>query len=163
MRGTLEERFWAKVDKCGDDECWLWMAAKDKNGYGQTCRGGKRGSTIQSHRVAWELQNGPIPNGLCVCHHCDVPACVNIRHLFLGTHGDNSADRDIKGRGKPRMKPGEDHPYHKLTLDRVNLLLALHRTGMFTQRTIAATIGTSRRNACNIITGRNWDCAGVIR
>lgn len=66
-----------------------------------------------AHRVAWLMAKGPIPDGLGVLHRCDNPPCVNVDHLFLGTVGDNNADRDRKGRGKPprvdlviRQQPG---------------------------------------------------------
>lgn len=59
-----------------------------------------QGRTRLVHRVTWLITHGPIPDGLCVLHRCDNPPCVNVTHLFLGTVGDNNADRDAKGRGK---------------------------------------------------------------
>ena len=56
------------------------------------------GRALGAHRVAWMLANGPIPPGMCVCHHCDNPRCVELSHLFLGTMADNMRDRDRKGR-----------------------------------------------------------------
>ena len=50
------------------------------------------------HRLAWEAEHGPIPEGMLVLHHCDNPPCYNIQHLFLGTHADNLADAQAKGR-----------------------------------------------------------------
>ena len=98
---TLAERFWAKVDKRGPDECWEWTAAKDPNGYGRF-RVGRGMSTALSHRLAWQLTHGEKPS-LHVCHHCDNPSCVNPAHLFLGTNADNLADMRAKGRGKTPM------------------------------------------------------------
>jgi hypothetical protein len=72
--------------------CFIWNKTKFGNGYGRY-KYNKR-----AHRVAWEIVNGPIPNGLLVLHHCDVRACVNPEHLFIGTQLDNMRDMISKGR-----------------------------------------------------------------
>jgi hypothetical protein len=93
-------RFWSKVDKSG--ECWIWTDHCDPNGYGRFWNG-KRGE--YAHRFAWEQEHGPIPPGKEVCHDCpggDNPSCV--RHLWLGTHADNMADRDRKKRLESRAR-----------------------------------------------------------
>lgn len=76
--------------------CWEWIAALDGKGYG-VFRG--RGA----HRVSYELHFGHIPDGLCACHHCDNPKCVNPHHLFIGTRSDNMQDMVLKGRFKAAM------------------------------------------------------------
>ena len=89
------KRFWDKVDKKGPDECWEWTGALDSTGYGAFKLDGKK---VNSHRVAWELTNEKIPDGLWVLHHCDNPRCANPSHLFLGTRSDNMRDAFKKGR-----------------------------------------------------------------
>ena len=63
MKGTLEERFWAKVDKSG--ERWEWTAYKNASGYGQI---EVTGSPLPSHRVSWHLAKGRNPRAEAT--HC---------------------------------------------------------------------------------------------
>lgn len=83
-------------------ECILWEGYIRPDGYGQVTRNHKNGL---AHRASWVASCGPIPKGMCVLHKCDVRACVNPQHLFLGTHADNVHDMDAKGR---RVNPGVD-------------------------------------------------------
>ena len=95
-------------------ECIEWEGYRHKDGYGRRSVGGK---VRQAHRVAWEAVHGDIPEGHCVCHSCDNPPCVNVEHLFLGTHRDNMKDMNNKGR---RAGPaGETHHDAKLTDEQV--------------------------------------------
>ena len=95
---TVEERFWEKVDKSG--ACWEWTAGKNSDGYGQIKIKGRQ---IKAHRLSWELHSTPIPDGMQCLHRCDNPACVNPKHLFLGTHKDNMVDKKIKERGLKKL------------------------------------------------------------
>ena len=103
IKESDERRFWSKARKQNDDQCWMWTGAHSER-YGQfgLCNNGT-GKTYRAHRIAWELTNGAIPNGLYVCHHCDVPLCVNPGHLFLGTQTDNLQDARKKGRMRKKV------------------------------------------------------------
>ncbi len=87
------EEFWKKVNKKG--KCWVFRGPPNPKGYGSF----RYGSTgWRAHRLAWHLAKGPIPEGLLVCHTCDVRICCNPDHLFLGTVHDNNRDKAEKGR-----------------------------------------------------------------
>jgi len=155
MKGTLEERFWAKVDKRGPDDCWEWQAAKNTRGYGmirqpRTMRG-YRGINFLAHRVSWVFANGPIPEGLCVLHHCDNPGCVNPAHLFLGTQADNVRDTADKG----RTDRGEKRWSAKLTEQNVHNIRYFLRLGT-SQKVIAEGYGVSQAIISDIKTGKGW-------
>lgn len=92
---TVSERFLGKADIGGADECWEWTKSKFKDGYGQFWL--NRTNRL-AHRVAYELFVGKIPEGMFVCHSCDCPPCVNPKHLFIGTHQDNTTDSVNKNR-----------------------------------------------------------------
>lgn len=94
------EAFWAKADRRGADECWLWGGQADGSfGYGRfPVRVNGEKWKASAHRIAWFLSSGSQADDLCVCHRCDVPLCINPAHLFLGTDADNLNDARQKGR-----------------------------------------------------------------
>ena len=150
---TTEMRFWAKVER--GQECWIWTGARRKGRfqYGRFLLDGK---ARLAHRIAWQLTNGPIPDGMCVLHRCDNPPCVNPEHLFLGTHADNMLDCSAKGRlpaaqGVPYLR-GERHPNHKLTADDVRAI----RASRASSPDIAAQYGLHRGTVHDIRTRRAW-------
>lgn len=149
-RKTLEDRFWEKVDRKSEDECWEWVGCRHwKWGYGHL-RIGKR--AVASHRVSWELHYGNIPDGLCVCHTCDNPPCVNPKHLFLGTVADNNMDKKLKGRQDER---GEKNGRAKLRSEDVVNIRKFHKDGM-TFASLGRMFGVNSVTISYICKGRLW-------
>lgn len=90
-RPSLADRFWQKVTRSGDDECWTWTGAINSvHGYGRMGLGGRAQGNGYAHRVSYELNVGPIPDGLTIDHLCVNPRCVNPRHLEAVTQEENS-------------------------------------------------------------------------
>jgi DNA-binding MarR family transcriptional regulator len=161
-------RFWAKVDRSGD--CWLYQGHVLKDGYGQFGATGER----RAHRVSWELTHGPIPEGMQVLHHCDVPLCVRPTHLYLGDHAQNMRDRDERGRTASgerswlkhhghRNGPGEATNTHKLTVDQVLEIRQLYAPNpqrgpvRWSQRALARRFGVTQQTISKIVRGERWD------
>lgn len=146
---SLEARFMAKVSVATGDSCWPWKGAKS----GKTGKGSFDvfGSRQLAHRVSYMLFVGPIPDGMCVCHRCDVPACVNPSHLFLGTQADNLADMKEKDRHAKGSKSGRS----KLNEDEVRTIRSLLTQGK-TQDSIARQFGVVRTVISRIGSGRIW-------
>ncbi|HXI17769.1 MAG TPA: HNH endonuclease [Chloroflexota bacterium] len=136
----LQERFWRHVDKSG--KCWLWTAATNR-GYGAFGLSPTR--MMPAHRYSWELHNGPIPAGVLVCHKCDVRACVNPAHLFLGSHLDNTTDMVVKERVNST-----------LTTAQVGAIRARHAAGGVSQRTLAQEYGVGRSTLSSVINRLTW-------
>jgi hypothetical protein len=89
MRDTLEKRFWAKVQKTGENDCWLWLRWVDKDGYGYLSKGSKSEGKIRAHIYSFLLHGGEIPEGYIVEHECNNPPCVNPKHLRATTQRFN--------------------------------------------------------------------------
>lgn len=101
-----------------DDGCWIFTGRRDKEGYGTIKIGGKYGHPYQVHRVVYEFYKGNISPSLLICHKCDVKACCNPGHLFMGTQKDNIQDMLKKGRNVRTL--GERNGNCKLKKEQVD-------------------------------------------
>lgn len=160
---TLEilERYWPKIDLSDLDGCWPWMAGRLHWGHGAFTINAKM---ERAHRVMWVLHYGEIPQGLCVCHQCDNPPCCNPNHLFLGTHRENMADRNAKGRTAsgdrsgsalhPEVHQGERH--WKTRLKEVDIREIRALRGQIRQIDLASRFGVDQGQISAIQLGKAW-------
>lgn len=146
------DRVWKYVDCRGDDECWLWLGAKNSGGYGVVAWG-ERGCRTSStaHRVVYMLVNSTISEGFIVRHTCGTPACCNPKHLVLGTRIVNMLDC-VRG-----ASPAKSHrfaPRHrKLTDAAVREIRRVHEEGYTRVCEIAFKFGVSESTVYNICNG----------
>lgn len=146
----LRGRFWSKALILGPWECWPWTAYCHKNGYGRF------GSTGWTHRVAYELTYGPIPEGMVVRHACDHPWCVSPGHLLLGSKADNSWDM-VRRR---RHRFGEGHHAARLTeVEAMDVRLRI-RAGE-AAKAVGLEYGISPKHAWAIGAEKNWRLTSV--
>lgn len=145
-------RFWRNVRK--GDGCWEWTAGmSNTNGYGVFTT--PYNPHQSAHRFAWVIHNGPIPEGLHVCHHCDNRKCVRPDHLFLGTAKDNTHDMIRKG----RQAVGERAGQSKLTTQQVAEMRSLYkgrRKAGPTHQTFADRYNINLRTVGDILRGNTY-------
>ena len=140
--GRHIKNFWSKVEKTGT--CWLWKGLLDKDGYG------KWGKARRTHQFSYELTNGAIPDGMHVCHSCDVRNCVNPEHLWLGTNAENMDDRNKKKRQAARHRIRASISV-EMAIDAYRDMMA----GML-QRVAAEKYGVSEAMACMLANAKTW-------
>jgi hypothetical protein len=96
----LQERFWEKVRRGSEDECWEWRGSREGDGHARIEAAGLR---FLVHRVAYEIAGGIIPPDMVVMHSCDFGLCCNPKHLKVGTPLDNINDMILKKRGSVKL------------------------------------------------------------
>lgn len=154
----LPQDFWNKVNKNGPvhpdlgTRCWIYTGGIHENRYGRIWNGTR---DIIAHRYSYELSYGTIPDGLNVCHHCDVRSCVNPEHLFIGTRADNTHDMDAKGRRGIWHPVGEANPSAKLTESDVLRVRELAKYGI-RRKLLAKSFDVSLPNIEKIIARKTW-------
>ena len=121
-----EYRFLTQL-QCEPSGCIVWKGPLTKKGYGTTWRG-------QAHRVAWQLLNGPIPQGSQIHHRCHNGACCEVDHLELLTAQEHQ----------------EKHKKAKLSQEKADAIRALMRSGRG-RRTVAAQFGVTPSVISNVV------------
>lgn len=159
------DRFLTHVAKNSLGGCWLWTAARRGAGYAAF---NVRSRPIDGHRFSYAAFRGPIPEGIHVCHTCDVRHCVNPDHLFLGTARDNMQDAKRKGRMSP---PPRNIPWTARFPERVHrgsknanaiiteaqaLQILQQKAAGKNRSEIAAELGIKRSQVDDIVNGRAW-------
>lgn len=135
------------------DDCWMWLGSLLPRGY---ARFSLHNEAVGAHRVSYRVHIGEVPAGMCICHRCDNPPCVNPAHLFLGTNKDNIQDALTKKR--MRFIRGEAHPMSKLTCQSVKQIRSEYKPGMSIQEcvTIGAKFGVGINGVMSVVRGRTW-------
>lgn len=147
---SVIDRFMDKVFIDLNSGCWLWTTYTTSKGYGAFYLKGKN---RRAHRASWEIHNGNIPSGFSVLHKCDIPSCVNPKHLFLGTNQDNVDDKVKKGRQSHAK--GEKHGICKLNDFQVRVIKRLLSFGTMTQKEIGDIFNVVTSTICTINTGKS--------
>lgn len=138
--------------------CWEWLKSTNKKGYGrvgQNCSVFLKYGERLAHRISWLVYNGPIPPDACVLHKCDNPKCINPKHLFLGTIGDNNRDMHAKGRATLVRARGVEHHSHRFTEEDIKAIRTRLDNGD-SHRSIARDYGVQHQSIGAIHRGQTW-------
>lgn len=152
IQGNYVERFWGHAQPKGANECWPWHGARNVGGYGAANR---HAINVPAHRMSYEINIGPIADGMKICHTCDNPPCVNPEHLFTGTQQDNLRDMERKGRRSGGALRGEHNPASKLTEESVRDIRAALSSGVI-QRDLADKYGVTQAVISQIKRRASW-------
>lgn len=149
---TLAEHVASVRDaSAGPLACWTFTQTLGAGGYGHFMH---RGVLKMAHVWAYELANGPVPAGLMVRHRCDNRACLNPRHLLVGTHQQNMDDK--VERHRQSRQPGTQNPGAKLTDAQVIEIRRAHAAGESSRRELASLNGVCMATVDCIVTGQRW-------
>lgn len=135
------------------NNCWEYTGFRSNLGYGKFGIG--RDKQLFTHRLAYQIFVGPIPEGIFVCHKCDNPPCFNPQHLFLGTQYDNLRDALAKGRCRNKVFCGENHGQCKLTDEQVRQIREAYAVGNTSHRKLSAKFKVSNSHIGRILSGEN--------
>lgn len=155
-RGSLEERFFRKVQKT--ESCWLWTGNKRRLGYGSIQEGGKGSPTLSAHRLSYRIHKGEIPEGMVVMHSCDNPSCVNPDHLSVGTYKENTADMIAKGRKRTVAPLGVGNGKAKLN---ESLVQYIRQNPHKSHAALARELGVGANAIRGVRIGRTWSHVNV--
>ena len=158
--GDRETRFKSKLAPPNENGCRLWTAGCFDDGYGAFKTQDK---LVRAHRYAWEIVNGQIPDGMLVCHKCDVPTCCEISHLWIGTNKDNMRDMVEKGRAcsgdrnRAAHVPlrGELNARARLTEADIRFIRESVASGVC-RKELAEKYDVGLPHICSIVVRRNW-------
>lgn len=183
-RAPTIDRFWSKVARGADDQCWEWLGHANGANYGMIWSWEAKRKVL-AHRLSYKIHYGIDPGTQLVCHKCDNPRCVNPHHLFLGDHRANTLDMYSKGRHpkpSPKRNPdgslvnpppiftgddhfsrrrpelvrkGEDIGTSKLTEAQVSEIYRRRMSGEAV-RSIARVFDMDRATIGDICTGERW-------
>lgn len=135
--------------------CHLWTGSLNDKLRPTASVGGSFGNAF---RLLWEGVNGPIPDGLYLCHRCDNPSCINLDHGFLGTPADNARDCANKGRQWLQNRDGFANPNAKITPDLLAYFRSVHvpRHPRFGLRALSREHGIGRNMIAAALAGRSF-------
>lgn len=148
-RGTPVPDRLSRYSRRARSGCLEWTGARNGSGYGKIQIDGR---TEIVSRIAWELSNGAIPDGIQVCHSCDNPPCFEVSHLFLGTGSDNM--RDCVRKGRKYIVCGEAHHLTTLSADDVREIRSA--TTDLSYQQLARQFNVSGSTIRRIVTGETW-------
>lgn len=151
---ALCERYQNKVNKRGPDDCWPWTGPHTRRGYGLLK---VKRHTTGAHRLGFLIHYGTLDPLLDVLHSCDFPPCQNWAHWRQGTHQENMAERDRKGRLSGQVVPrGEQSHMAKLTEVQIHAIRRMYATGNWTHRTLGVQFNVSGVAIHYILSGHTW-------